>query len=418
MRLLTRVVTGTLIMLAVGACTERPMPIAPQSNKDFSAVPPVKDGFQEIRLPQKLGPDDFVEITAGVSHTCARKMDNTIYCWGKNDKGQAGSGVYEKCASGNACVSSPRKLSVKFADFLGRTIDAGANHTCALGLRTDAYCWGEGVDGQIGWGSGYTGHGPEMLPVTGGLEFSSISAGSNSTCGTTSSGMHCWGYMMNYATTPQQLSPQNVYNNVTVGVDHACTTYAAGSISQVDCWGINQFGELGITFKSDTLPFTIRSDFTNQAIRVTTEASFTCVEQQTGIVECAGMNHSGQLGNGQSGASTSTGTPQAVGGGMSLYGVTTSGDHACALSGPGVAYCWGSGSFGKLGNGSAADVSTPQPVAGGLTYRAIAAGGVHTCAIGTDNFIYCWGGNPNGELGIQGSSIEFEQMEPIRALPR
>ena len=417
MRLLTRVATGALIMLAVGACTERPMPIAPQSNKEFTEVSPT-DGLGQLRPPQKLGPDDFVDITAGVNHTCARKMDNTIYCWGKNDRGQAASGSSAKCASGNACVDYPRKVSVNYADFLGRTIDAGANHTCALGMKSDAYCWGDNDAGQVGHSFGTTGYSPDIFPVFGGLEFSSISAGSNSSCGTTSSGMYCWGYMMRNATTPQQVSSFNLYQNVTVGVNHACTTYDVGSISKVECWGLNAFGQLGIPIQGGSLPFTIATDFTDRAIRVTTEASFTCVEQQTGVVECAGLNQFGQLGNGQSGSFNSTGTPQTVGGGMLLYGVTTGGSHACALSGPGDAFCWGSGSSGKLGNGGTADASTPTPVAGGLTYRAIAAGGEHTCAIGTDNIIYCWGGNRDGQLGIQGSSIELTQWEPTRTLPR
>lgn len=190
------------------------------------------------------------------------------------------------------------------------------------------------------------------------------------------------------------------------------------SVVQVHRWGNNLSGELSIAIQGGSLPFTIVSDFTDQAYRVTTEASFTCAEQRTGVLECAGLNQFGQLGNGQSGSFSSTGTPQTVGGGMSLYGVTTGGSHACALSGPGDAFCWGSGSSGKLGNGGFANASTPRPVAGGLTYRAIAAGGEHTCAIGTDNIIYCWGGNRDGQLGIQGSSVEFTQAEPIRTLPR
>ncbi len=417
MRLLAHVTTGVLLMFAASACTERPMPIAPQSNKEFTEVNP-KDPYQEIRLPINLGPDDFVDITAGASHTCARKMNNTVYCWGRNDHGQAGSSVSQRCVGSINCVDSPRKVTAQYADFLARTIDAGSNHTCALGLKTDAYCWGDGDEGQAGTGPYYTSVGSEVLPVFGGLEFSSISAGSNSTCGTTSSGMHCWGSLMNRAPTPQLVSKFNAYNTVTVGADHACTLWPAGSIVQVHCWGLNRFGQLGMAIQGGDVEFANTSDFSDRAIRVTTEASFTCVEQQTGTVECAGLNQFGQLGNGQSGAYTSTGTPQTVGGGMPLYGVTTGSSHTCALSGPGDAFCWGSGSSGKLGNGGVANVSTPTPVAGGLTYRAIAAGGEHTCAIGTDNIIYCWGGNRYGQLGIQGSSAELTQWEPTKTLPR
>src|SRR5262245_52326564 len=35
---------------------------------------------------------DWVEITAGNYHTCARQFNGSVYCWGGNDWGQVGDG--------------------------------------------------------------------------------------------------------------------------------------------------------------------------------------------------------------------------------------------------------------------------------------------------------------------------------------
>ena len=40
-------------------------------------------------------PNDLVEITAGGSHTCVRKYDGRIYCWGDGRYGQLGNGAME-----------------------------------------------------------------------------------------------------------------------------------------------------------------------------------------------------------------------------------------------------------------------------------------------------------------------------------
>jgi alpha-tubulin suppressor-like RCC1 family protein len=127
--------------------------------------------------------------------------------------------------------------------------------------------------------------------------------------------------------------------------------------------------------------YTEPSQFGMAVNGVTTEGSFTCVDQQSGVVQCAGLNNLGQLGNGKF-ATGPDGTPQTVGGGQLLHGVTTGINHACALDDRNAAWCWGRGDDGQLGNGVMGVFNTPQPVLGGHTFRAIAAGKAHTCAIG------------------------------------
>ncbi len=66
---------------------------------DMTALP---DGGAIVSTPtptQIKGPagvgvlDNVVSVAPGLRHVCAKKADNTVWCWGKNDRGQLGSGT-------------------------------------------------------------------------------------------------------------------------------------------------------------------------------------------------------------------------------------------------------------------------------------------------------------------------------------
>jgi len=107
------------------------------------------------------------QLALGYLHACALLGDGSVRCWGNNELGQLGnhhsalgmnSGLPEIVldASGQAPLGGVQALS------------AGYTHSCArLGDGT-AYCWGEGVNGELGHGlaSGVT-HTDLPLPVLG-----------------------------------------------------------------------------------------------------------------------------------------------------------------------------------------------------------------------------------------------------------
>jgi alpha-tubulin suppressor-like RCC1 family protein len=362
-----------------------------------------------ITLPN---PEDFIEITAGVHHTCARKNNGNVYCWGINDHGQTGTGPTTTC-SGVNCVNRPRQVGLGAA----MQVDAGGYHTCALDTSGAAYCWGYGNNGQVGVVSGgqfpvpVYGDFSSPMAVSGGLTFSSISGGTYSTCGTSSSGLYCWGGIMygggaantgvgvpTPVTTPSGATVQG-YSSVSVGYLHGCALFVVGGWRSVDCWGYNRYGQAGQDPATwPNVIATLATMFGSSVGRVKTEDNFTCVDQNDGTVQCIGYGGWGQLGNGQF---NQTHQPQSVGNGQALHGVDTGINHACALDPNGAAYCWGNGYWGQLGNAVSGVSASPVAVGGGHTYRAIAAGYLHTCAIGTDNHIYCWGSNTYGQLGTQ-----------------
>jgi hypothetical protein len=84
--------------------------------------------------------------------------------------------------------------------------------------------------------------------------------------------------------------------------------------------------------------------------------------------------------------------------------LTVRGQHACALTAEGAAFCWGSNEMGQLGSlapgfpcpaqGSRTGVpcsSTPVRVGGELRFASISAGSSGTCGLAADGTAHCWG---------------------------
>src|SRR5947199_3095476 len=131
----------------------------------------------------------------------------------------------------------------------------------------------------------------------------------------------------------------------------------------------------------------------------------TCMRLPDGTVQCWGRNNFGQLGNGD-GSLTSTSVPVAVRGLTTATRVGTGDAHTCALLGDGTVQCWGVGDSGQRGDGTFNNISTvPVAVvgmggAGHLTNAvAVAARGYHSCALLGDGTVRCWGRNADGQLG-------------------
>lgn len=393
-----------------------------------------------IVRPPRIDPETFVSITAGDEHTCARKANGNIYCWGHNDYGQLGTGGGD----------SDRMAFV----MAGYQVEAGATHTCAINFGSGALCWGSNLRGELGANASLAvGYDRWFTPVAvdGGMTFYSIGAGRWSSCGTTSTGVFCWGDIMTTTltggtSTPRRVDSYTGYSNISVGYQHACATYTWNGSKIPACWikprtpvtniPTNLSGTWGQSALDPNLAYLVNSDakflvgpastlFGWNASRVATQRDFTCVDQANGTVQCVGENTDGQLGAGTFGVPPDKFTPKTVDTSAltasgtlqgTLHGVSTGVRHACAIDDAGQAYCWGDGGNGKLGRGIGitSDSAVPQLVAGGLSFRAIAAGGEHTCAIATNNQIFCWGDNSFGQIGLGDSRrVGTDQHQPF-----
>ena len=78
------------------------------------------------------------------------------------------------------------------------------------------------------------------------------------------------------------------------------------------------------------------------------------------------------------------------------------GEHSCALTTDGTAYCWGYNGGGGLGNSDTSFTNpTPLAVSGGLAFESLSISKVEnlTCGLATGGEAYCWGNNDRGQLG-------------------
>ena len=125
----------------------------------------------------------FTSIATGGDHSCGIATTG-MYCWGDDGSGELGDG--------NNATFTATPVAVKGGHAFTQMV-AGGSFSCGLTAAGVAWCWGNNTSGQAGQGT--TG-GYELTPVavTGGLTFTTISAGSDFVCGLVASGAaYCWG---------------------------------------------------------------------------------------------------------------------------------------------------------------------------------------------------------------------------------
>src|SRR4051794_30885698 len=125
----------------------------------------------------------WTQVTVGAQHSCALASNGRAYCWGHAESGQIGNGT--------TVISVPRPTRVSGTlQFV--QISAGMEHTCAVTSDSKAYCWGSNGTGQLGDGTLTSRTTP--VPVAGGRRFDRIRAGGFHTCALTPAGKaFCWG---------------------------------------------------------------------------------------------------------------------------------------------------------------------------------------------------------------------------------
>lgn len=130
-----------------------------------------------------VGGHTFASVVAGGGHTCGITTGGPTYCWGRNIYGAFGDSTTTNTTYPVPAAAGLALTSIALGDF----------HTCGLIASGAAYCWGFGERGSIGNGT-FDQARLTPAPVSGGLSFASMSAGSQHTCGLTSQGeLFCWG---------------------------------------------------------------------------------------------------------------------------------------------------------------------------------------------------------------------------------
>lgn len=287
-------------------------------------------------------------------------------------------------------------------------ITAGTHHTCGLTVSGLAFCWGEGVTGQLGDAQ----YAMNLVPsaVLGGLLFTQISAGSLHTCGLEVDGtVHCWGSNLrgqigNTSNIPQGAPvPVHIdqqFTSVASGWLHTCASTAAG---EVYCWGSNGQGQAGGGGGDVLAPRLVPTDV--ELGRLTAGGFHTCGLDATGAAYCWGSNTLGQLGTG---ATDDSSTPTAVVNGHRFSQLSAGYTHTCGLRvSDGRVMCWGSALHGEIGTAGTAPTGIagamwPQRIAVDQEFIDVEAGYYATCASTVAGVIWCWGRGDDGQLGYGG----------------
>lgn len=147
------------------------------------------------------------QVAVGENHTCARIVDGSLKCFGKNEEGQLGF------------TADPFPHSTPTIVVLGgfaSAVTTGPNHTCTLLDDRSVKCFGLNKYGQLG--------NPTSVGTVDGVP------------------------------TPTKVPLAGPAVQVAAGGDHTCALLEDGS---VQCFGSNSFGQLGTTTGNSYVPLTV-----------------------------------------------------------------------------------------------------------------------------------------------------------------
>lgn len=226
------------------------------------------------------------QVVAGANHACAL-FSGMVWCWGSNLYGQIGNvggGI-------NNAPNLPKRVSMPEGIIIN-SISAGSNHTCAVAMNGQAYCWGLNSMQQSNPHPAYCTSSafppqfpcavvpipnpiPDPLPdaqspVPAHMMFTRIGAGKDFSCGISAGQIWCWGAgasgklgvalpagAQNTVSTGNPIGPLNVYNSdaahfevgnfqsLSLGESHGC---ALATDQKAYCWGNNAMWQTGSSF--------------------------------------------------------------------------------------------------------------------------------------------------------------------------
>ena len=329
-------------------------------NGDPSGPP----GIAEANPQEVIGlPGRVLQLAAGQAHVCAVVAvgaSSELYCWGDNSAGQFGAGTT------SVYVSTPQRVEL---DWTPRAVAAGNSFTCALDADSSVYCAGSNSDLQLGQPSSTVSSTTFARTSTFGSSDATLVAGYANVCMLTPRvGAACWGDgsgMQLGRTDPSDSdAPQGVGTSpvrLAIGTQHMC---AVSSSNSVECWGAGVAGQLGDgVFASSADPLVPTSGTLGFAQFIAASDYHTCAiykPSTTAEVYCWGLNAAGVCGLGS--ATGNVGAPRKIDTITDAVRLATGTQHACALTGSGAVYCWGSSSYSELGPGATAGTESPTPV--------------------------------------------------------
>ncbi len=379
--------TGGATQIAVGmghACALRPDGTVWCWGSDYKPWAQTTPGLLNTTIgsiePKQMAIDNVVAIRAAEMHTCARKQDGTLWCWGHDEVGQLGNGT-------NTSTSVPTQVT----GLTGVTLfDGGRAHTCALGTYNGTaglWCWGRNSRGDRSTGTPDA----DMARLGNGTLVDSNVPVAVDLSAATAAGQ-----------TVVALS---------TGSYHSCV---ALSDNTVWCWGKNDDGQLGngtttsakvpvqVNLGAITIPQGATIDEVSCSDGSGYKAGSTCLRLSTDAVYCWGAG--GDAGDGTTTQRSAPGAAVTTTnlGTATFTQLAAAAEARCGLTSAGDVGCWGTNQNGILGinSGSSATSTTPQQALGLTGAVQLDMSHRTACAVTADQAIYCWGTNRRGQIRV------------------
>ncbi len=332
------------------------------------------DGFQDGQ------PLDNATLTSSGRTHCMILNDNSIRCWGENNRGQLGDGTRgdERHYLTNVSLPAgkiPRSISGNSAD-----MNSGENgYFCAIMDDGSLYCWGYNGDGQMGSGNSCTG--------------SSYINDCNGNSGISSP-------------TQVTLPTGRIATAISTGGNFMCTILDDGSVW---CWGDNSYGQLGVGNSSNSgnwryTPNPVMMPTGSSAVAIASGGRHSCMIIQDGRAFCWGYNYYGQIGDGTSDTFNAIrNLPTQVYSASDYISISAGYEFTCAITTLYSLECWGNNNDRQIGYSTSNPdwkYVTPKTVTlpSNLEVRSISTGASSACAILETMETYCWGDDNNGRI--------------------
>ncbi len=250
---------------------------------------------QQVALPALA-----THLAAGGANTCALLVDDSLHCWGRNDVGQVGIG------STVSPQTTPQRVTTVPSTFAVREIDIGDFHLCAASAAGAVWCWGLAADGRLGSSSQSDAWLPQATASLGGTA-TYVTAGQAHSCVVLETGvLKCFGSNsssqlgQSISTTSNDVPTAVVFGesvtSVAAGSDFTCGLSSTGVVK---CFGSNHEAQLAngsTSFTPRPEALTVSGLGTDHVIALVAGDLHVCAVVSTGVVKCWGSNEYGQVG--------------------------------------------------------------------------------------------------------------------------
>jgi alpha-tubulin suppressor-like RCC1 family protein len=354
----------------------------------------------------------WLSVTVRGENSCAIRDDQTLWCWGHNNRGQVGTGDFMP-------VTGLHKITAGSGTWVA--VSNGVFATYAIDTAHHLWAWGDEYTGELGDGVNAS---ADMIvgptPIAPSQTWQSVSGGEVFACALDTGGnAWCWGdggyselgnpVANNPQVVPLQVSGTDTWTQLVTGARFVCALRVGGGAR---CWGADADGELGDDLTTTTNAHeVVGTDLITDWVELAAGDHHACGRRPNGEVSCWGANYHGQLAVDTS-PYPRKGQPTKVTAGASPWlSLAAGGDGTCAIDGQHMVWCAGRTGFGQLG--TLGSHTVPTPISGTTTWSDVAGGWIATCAIdATTSAVSCWGSNFHDVLG-DGTGLDHQVPQPV-----